>query len=72
MREVPIQVPGENEILVKVSTIGINPTDWKSKRLPDDPLAQGGRLWVFSDIALQAREPVRMLGSTAVAISWGR
>ena len=72
MREVPIQVPGENEILVKVSTIGINPTDWKSKRLPDDPLVQGGRLWVFSDIALQAREPVRIPGSTAVATSWGR
>lgn len=31
LRERPTPVPGENEILVKVAAIGINPTDWKSK-----------------------------------------
>ena len=31
MRGVPTQVPGENEVLVKVAAIGINPTDWKSE-----------------------------------------
>lgn len=28
-QEVPIQTPGENEILVKVKAVAINPTDWK-------------------------------------------
>jgi len=29
VQKVPIQTPGENEILVKVGAIAINPTDWK-------------------------------------------
>ncbi|KAF9648259.1 GroES-like protein [Thelephora ganbajun] len=29
VQEVPIQSPGENEILVKVGAVAINPTDWK-------------------------------------------
>jgi len=29
VQEVPIQTPGENEILVRVRAIAINPTDWK-------------------------------------------
>lgn len=32
VQEVPIQVPGEGEILVRVRAVAINPTDWK--RLP--------------------------------------
>ena len=31
VKVVPTQVPGENEVLVKVAAIGINPTDWKSE-----------------------------------------
>lgn len=33
VREVPIQTPGENEILVKVKAISINPADWQCSSL---------------------------------------
>lgn len=29
VQEVPVQTPGENEILVRVKAVAINPTDWK-------------------------------------------
>jgi len=35
--ELPIPVAGENEILVKVSAIAVNPTDWKHARRSTSP-----------------------------------
>jgi NADPH:quinone reductase-like Zn-dependent oxidoreductase len=53
VRVVPTQVPGENEVLVRVAAIGINPTDWKSTRqLRRSP---GRRLWVFNNTILGVR-----------------
>lgn len=34
VKNVPIQTPGENEILVKVKAVAINPTDWKHVKWP--------------------------------------
>lgn len=29
VQQVPVAMPGDNEILVQVKTVAINPTDWK-------------------------------------------
>ena len=53
MRVVPTQIPGENEVLVRVAAIGINPTDWKSMRqLRRSP---GRRPTVLNNTVLGAR-----------------
>jgi hypothetical protein len=45
VQEVPIQTPGENEILVRVRAIAINPTDWK-------------RMWFFLPIRRASIHPL--------------
>lgn len=37
VKDVPTQVVGENEVLIKVAVVGLNPTDWKSARLRTTP-----------------------------------
>ena len=34
VQDLPIQVPGENEVLVEVKAVAINPTDWKRSLFP--------------------------------------
>jgi len=37
VQQVPVAMPGDNEILVRVKTVAINPTDWKRTCRHRDP-----------------------------------
>lgn len=69
VQEVPIQTPGENEILVRVKAIAINPTDWKRSsfstnmcRNPPNP----------PPLCTQMPSGLRSLGLTSAATLLGR
>lgn len=42
--EVPRPAAGRGEILIKVAAAGVNPADWGSRQMPDDPSSEPGAI----------------------------